>query len=114
MQLAAVLLAAAPGMAAPEPPQERIEAGARLARDTRKGNCLACHAMPSDPAAVTSANVGPPLQAMKQRFPDRERLRQQIWDAASRNPDTVMPPFGRNRILTGNEIDLIIEYLYTL
>lgn len=88
--------------------------GARLAQDVSKGNCLACHAMPSDAMAVTSANIGPPLIAIRARFPDRERLRRQIWDAGSINPDTVMPPFGKHQILTTQEIDLIVDYLYTL
>ncbi|HKB81732.1 MAG TPA: sulfur oxidation c-type cytochrome SoxX [Burkholderiales bacterium] len=92
----------------------RIAAGARLAHEVAKGNCLACHAMPSDPAAVTSANIGPPLVAIRARFPDREQLRRKVWDAGLSNPDTVMPPFGKQQILTSEEIDLIVEYLYTL
>ena len=113
--LAAVWIIASPEMVRAAPKDiEKVAAGARLAQETSKGNCLACHAMPSDPAAVTSANVGPPLLSMKARFPDRALLRRQIWDAGSINPDTVMPPFGKNRILTGDEIDLLVDYLYTL
>ena len=93
---------------------QRIAAGARLAHEVPKGNCLACHAMPSDANAVTSANIGPPLVAIRARFPDRERLRRQIWDAGLTNPDTVMPPFGKHHILTTEEIELIVDYLYTL
>ncbi len=88
--------------------------GARLAHEVAKGNCLACHAMPGDASAITSANIGPPLVAMQSRFPDRNTLRRQIWDARLINPDTVMPPFGKNRILTSEEIELIVDYLYTL
>jgi sulfur-oxidizing protein SoxX len=51
---------------------------------------------------------------MTERFPDREALRRQLWDPAARNPNTVMPPFGKHRILTPEEIELIIDYLYTL
>ncbi len=93
---------------------EKLAAGARLAQDVGKGNCLACHAMPSDAKAVTSANIGPPLVAIRARFPDREQLRRQVWDAGSINPNTVMPPFGKHQILTPEEIDLIVDYLYTL
>jgi sulfur-oxidizing protein SoxX len=93
---------------------ERIAAGARLAQDVGKGNCLACHAMPSDAKAITSANIGPALVAIRARFPDREQLRRQVWDAGLINPDTVMPPFGKHQILTAEEIDLIVDYLYTL
>jgi sulfur-oxidizing protein SoxX len=95
-------------------PAEKLAAGARLAQDVGKGNCLACHAMPSDAKAVTSANIGPPLVAIRARFPDREKLRRQVWDAGSVNPDTVMPPFGKHQILTPEEIDLIVDYLYSL
>ena len=93
---------------------ERLAAGARLAHEVAKGNCLACHAMPSDANAVTSANIGPPLVAIRARFPDRDPLRRQVWDAGLINPDTVMPPFGKHQILTAEEIDLIVDYLYTL
>jgi L-cysteine S-thiosulfotransferase len=113
--LAAIaLVAAADNTQAAPKDIEKVATGARLAQETNKGNCLACHAMPSDPGAITSTNIGPPLLSMKARFPDRERLRRQIWDAEAINPDTVMPPFGRNHILTGEEIDLVIDYLYTL
>lgn len=92
----------------------RVEAGRRLAHDFEKGNCLACHSAPTDPTAITKANIGPPLIGMRERFEDRELLRQQIWDAATRNPNTIMPPFGRHMILTDDEIDLIIDYVHTL
>jgi len=110
------LLAAVLGHIAPASADraERIVAGARLSQDVFKGNCLACHAMPSDANAVTSANIGPPLVGIRARFPDREQLRRRIWDAGLVNPDTVMPPFGRHQILTPDEIDLIVDYLYTL
>ncbi len=89
-------------------------AGRALAIDIAKGNCLACHAVPGDPQAVTSANIGPPLAGIRSRFPQRERLLEQIRDPMRFNPDTVMPPFGKHRILTEEEIDRIVDYLYTL
>ncbi len=85
--------------------------GQELAFSTAKGNCLACHQMPSDPAAITSANIGPPLIMMKVRFPDRARLRAQIWDATAFNSETVMPPFGKHQVLTEVEIDKIVDYV---
>ncbi|MFN0040650.1 MAG: sulfur oxidation c-type cytochrome SoxX [Burkholderiales bacterium] len=86
--------------------------GGRIARNVDKGNCLACHQVPGDLAAITSANIGPPLSDMQSRFPDRDALRQKIWDPTIANPDTVMPPFGRNGILSASEIELVIDYLY--
>lgn len=76
-----------------------------------KGNCLACHSI-SD--GQLPGNFGPPLIAMQARFPDREVLRMQIYDASQSNPLTRMPPFGHHRILTNEEIELIMDYLYTL
>jgi len=86
--------------------------GRELAHDVRMGNCLACHRIPGDAGAVTRANIGPALVGMKQRFPDRADLRKQIWDASARNPQTVMPPFGKHGVLTEEQIDLIVDYLY--
>lgn len=93
---------------------ESIEKGRWLAHEVSKGNCLACHQMPRDVGANSLANIGPPLLAMAQRFPDRTRLREQIRDARRFNPETVMPPFGTHRILTPEEIELVLDYLYTL
>ncbi|MEX0959167.1 MAG: sulfur oxidation c-type cytochrome SoxX [Burkholderiales bacterium] len=94
--------------------QARIDAGRQLAHDFDKGNCLACHAAPSDEQAVTLANIAPPLIGIRERFPDREALREHIWDPMAANPDTIMPPYGKHRILTDREIELVIDYLYTL
>jgi L-cysteine S-thiosulfotransferase len=92
----------------------KVLSGRELTFSTAKGNCLACHQMPGDPDAVTSANIGPPLIAMKERYPDRAKLRAQIWDATAFNPSTVMPPFGKHKILTESEIDRILDYVANL
>jgi len=97
-------------MASP-PADFRLVQGKEIAFDRSKGNCLACHAIAD---GQLPGNIGPPLVAMKLRFPDRALLRAQIWDATNRNPDSIMPPFGKHRILTGEEIDLVVEYLYSL
>jgi len=86
--------------------------GQQLAHDVYKGNCLACHQIPGDPSAVSLANIGPPLLHMRERFPDRAVLRSQVWDSMVRNPQTVMPPFGKHKVLTEEEIDLIVDYIY--
>ena len=85
--------------------------GKSLVMEKSKGNCLACHSIAD---GKQPGNIGPPLLAMKARFPDADSLRKQIWDATLRNPDTRMPPFGRHGILSSKEIDLIVQYLYTL
>jgi len=88
-------------------------AGRLLAFEIAKGNCLACHQFPGDSGANTLANIGPPLLAIRSRFPDRKQLRSRLWDPMLANPNTVMPPFGKHKILSGDEIELIIDYLYT-
>ena len=88
-----------------------LEQGKAIAFNRFKGNCLACHYVEG---GELTGNYGPPLIAMKMRYPDRDALREQIWDAAIKNPDTRMPPFGRNRILTEEEIDLVTDYIQSL
>jgi len=91
--------------------EDRIELGKQLAFERAKGNCLACHKIDDGELPGT---LGPPLMAMKLRYPDRTALEQQICDATLQNPDTRMPPFCRHGILTEDEVDLIVDYLYTL
>lgn len=88
--------------------------GREIAHGQEKGNCLACHKMPADPEAETLATLGPALEKVKQRYPDRAKLRAQIWDARKKNPSTIMPPYGAHRILTDEEIDLVVDYIYGL
>jgi sulfur-oxidizing protein SoxX len=58
--------------------------------------------------------MGPPLVAMKARFPDKVKLRAQIHDPTINNPNTMMPPFGKYDILSADEIDAVVEWVYTL
>lgn len=85
--------------------------GEEIAFERSKGNCLACHAIAG---AEMPGNIGPPLIAMKAKFPERAVLRAQIWDATANNPISIMPPFGKHLILTGDEIEKLLDYLYTL
>ena len=89
-------------------------AGRMVVFNKAKGNCLACHAIPNDPKAESPGNIGPPFIMMKERFPDRNKLRAQIWDSTVANPRTSMPPFGKHQILTEQEIDQVVEYIYSL
>lgn len=108
--LAAITLMSGAGVSSSAEPNAE-HPGKILAFERDKGNCLACHQIQDAPLP---GNVGPPLIHMKQKYPDPSRLRAQIWDATQNNPTTLMPPFGRHRILTESEIDLIVDYLYTL
>ena len=114
--VAAVLgaLVLAPNMAAAaadNSEQSMIKQGKEIAFNRKKGNCLACHQIDD---GTLPGNIGPPLIGMKARFPDKTKLRQQIWDATKANPNTMMPPFGRYHILTQGEINKVVEYIYSL
>lgn len=87
------------------------EDGKSIAFDRSKGNCLACHDIAG---GESPGNIGPKLSNIQQRYPDKSLLRQRIWDETKFNPASVMPPFGKHRILTESEIDKIVEFLYTL
>jgi sulfur-oxidizing protein SoxX len=88
--------------------------GQEVVFDKSKGNCLACHAIPNEPKAEAAGNIAPPFIMMKERFPDRAKLRAQIWDATQANPRTSMPPFGKHKILTEQEIDKVVDYVHSL
>ncbi len=88
--------------------------GKSLVLAPAKGNCVACHALPTVKEATPAGNSGSPLIAMSARFPDKAALRAMIWDATAVNPASFMPPFGKHRILTGDEIDRIVEFIYEL
>lgn len=91
-----------------------VDEGRAIAHDQLRGNCLACHRAPADPSAVTDATLGPILKDVARRFPQRSALRAQVADPSVRNPATLMPLYGRHRILTDQEIDLVVDYLFTL
>lgn len=88
-----------------------IAEGKKLAFDRKKGNCLACHAIEG---GDLPGNIGPPLIAMKSRFPDYEKLRAQIYDARINNPNTIMIPFGPHEVLSAKELELVTKFVYTL
>ena len=88
-----------------------VEEGKKLVFDQMKGNCLACHMIVG---GDLPGNIGPPLVGMKERFPDKAKLRAQIYDPRVANPKTMMIPFGPMGILTDEELDKVVEYVYTL
>lgn len=88
--------------------------GRELFTDVRKGNCVACHQIPGDSLASGKIRIGPDLAGIKARYPDRARLRAAVWDQSETLPNTIMPPYGKHRILTETEIDAVVGYLETL
>ena len=84
--------------------------GQKIAFDRGQGNCLTCHVIKGGDLPGT---IGPELKDLKARY-DRNELIAIVTDETKRNPLTVMPPFGRNRILTEQEINAVVDFLQTL
>ena len=88
-----------------------IDEGKEIAFHRQKGNCLACHKIAG---GSLPGNIGPELVNMKARYPDKAKLRAQIWDPTTANPHTIMPPYGKYKILSESEIDKVVEFIYSL
>lgn len=94
--------------------QAEEPSGAGIFTRPEKGNCIACHQVPGGAGPATRSDLGPKLEGTRMRAIGRERLRALLTDPMANNPDTMMPPFGRHRILDAAEIDRVVEYLYAL
>jgi sulfur-oxidizing protein SoxX len=79
-----------------------------------KGYCIACHALPESAGPVTRSNVGPALTGSRMRELGNSALHDLLRDPTQANPETLMPPFGRHRILEEREIDRVTEFLLAL
>jgi sulfur-oxidizing protein SoxX len=102
---------AGPAYAQSAAAQSTTADGKKLAFDRSKGNCLTCHIIKGGEYPGT---LGPELVDIKGKYPNRDELVAILFDETKRNPLTVMPPFGRNRILTDKEINAIVDFLQTL
>lgn len=101
------------------------EKGRATAIHRKKGNCLACHAMPV-PEQPYHGEVGPELNGVASRLTEGE-IRLRIVNPKYANPDTIMPAFYRTEglhrvakkfqgkpMLTADEVEDIVAYLMTL
>jgi len=112
---AAVTLGLAATMAVADMPDLDLngdaEAGKEVAMTRAKGNCIACHMIPGGEAPGA---IGPALIAIQTRYPSKEDVARQIWDPTVKNPEAVMPPFGKHGILTNKEFVDVVEYVWSL
>jgi len=108
MVLALLTVAA---LAGPAQAQSGPSEGQKIAFDRGKGNCLTCHVIKG---GDLPGSIGPELVDIKSKYPSRDDLVAILNDETTRNPLTVMPPFGRNRILTDKEINAVVDFLQTL
>ncbi len=90
-----------------------VEKGKKIATTRSLGNCVACHYLPK---VESPGDIGPSLVEAMQEYTmaDRGDVVQWITDARKFNPHTIMPPFGTNKILTPEQIEDLVSYLYTL
>jgi len=109
--IALILLIGAAASAGPASAQSAAAEGQKIAFDRGKGNCLTCHEIKGGDLPGT---IGPALKDIKSKYPDRSELVAILTDETKRNPQTVMPPFGRNRMLTEQEINAVVDFLQTL
>ena len=99
--------------------------GKKIAIKRKKGNCLACHAMPI-PDQQFHGEVGPDLSGVASRYSAGE-LRARIVNPKLINASTIMPAFLKSQglhrsldkfkgktILSAQEIEDVISYLMTL
>ena len=112
---AALTLVLAAAAAVAEMPELTLngdaEAGKDVAMTRAKGNCIACHMIPGGEAPGA---IGPALVAIQTRYPSKEDVARQIWDPTVKNPEAVMPPFGKHGILTNKEFVDVVEYVWSL
>jgi L-cysteine S-thiosulfotransferase len=79
-----------------------------------KGHCVACHQLPAGAGPETANDVGPRLEGARMRSLGREGIRDVINDPTRANPQSVMPPYGRHRLLDPREIETLAEFLHAL
>lgn len=85
--------------------------GKAIAMNTQRGNCWACHVLPGDPQGGTG---GPALVNVGSWGRSDAELYQRIWDGRIVNPQTEMPPYGSNGVLTDQDIRDVVSYLQSL
>ena len=107
----AAALTLAAGIAFPAPAQTPA---AELFTRADKGNCIACHQLPPGAGPQTRADLGPRLEGARMRELGKPALRDVIADPMRANPNTVMPPYGRHRLLDSAEITRLVDFLHAL
>ena len=113
MRIASVVLAACAAAIVVPAAAQGLAAADLFARPD-KGHCAACHQVPAGAGPQTLADLGPRLEGSRMRALGKPGIRAVIADPLRANPATVMPPFGRHRILDSAEIDRLVDYLYAL
>lgn len=88
--------------------KKKIAEGRKVFVTQTLGNCIGCHSVQNDPMEQTGT-LGPHLANMD-LYP-KEYLLEKIWDPNKTNPNTVMPPVGRNHKITKEQAEAVVAYL---
>lgn len=89
---------------------QMIQEGRKVFTSKSLGNCIGCHSVQNDPMDQTG-NLGPHLANMDQ-YP-KDYLIEKITDPNKSNPNTIMPPMGRNHKINKKQVQAIVAYLRT-
>lgn len=84
------------------------EKGKQLAQARDRGNCLACHVIKG---GSQPGSRGPDLSHYGNAGRSDAETYTMVHDMRTRNPETLMPPFGTNEILSEQEIRDIVAFL---
>ncbi|MCF8184831.1 MAG: sulfur oxidation c-type cytochrome SoxX [Polynucleobacter sp.] len=84
------------------------EKGKQITQARNRGNCLACHVMAGGSQPGTR---GPDLSHYGSTSKTDAEIYASVWDMRTLNPDTLMPPFGTNEVLTDQELRDVVAYL---
>ncbi|MEQ1590825.1 MAG: sulfur oxidation c-type cytochrome SoxA [Thiobacillaceae bacterium] len=91
-----------------------IKNGEKLAFDrTRGGSCVACHIMGKTTPALPG-NIGPDLSTIGTWERSDQWLFNYVYDPRSVNPQSMMPPWGANKLFNVQEIHDIVAFLKSL
>jgi len=112
MRIASCILACAAGMARLACAQQAPALDLFVRPD--KGYCIACHQLPAGSGPATRSDLGPALSGTRMRELGKPKLREILSDPTAAIPSTVMPPYGRHRILDAREIERLADFLHAL
>lgn len=106
-------------LAAREPVRKELEGpldgnaakGKQTAFARNRGNCLACHVMPG---GSQPGSRGPDLSHFGSTGRSTAETFAMVWDMRTVNPETLMPPFGTNAVLTEQELRDVVAFLLSL
>jgi sulfur-oxidizing protein SoxX len=84
------------------------EKGKQIAQARDRGNCLACHVMPG---GSQPGSRGPDLSHFGSSGRSGAEAYAMVYDMRTVTPETLMPPFGTNEILTDQDLRDVVAFL---